>query len=315
MSLLADLQDDLQAASAAVAHAERTATLYPDVPSVLATLRTIEAHRRSLEEQFAAAANDLGLDICSYRIEFDDRRRATIASLTAALGTFQKVFTSVFDALTNGAKQRARTVSDYVLDATSFGFGYTFPGSVGFMMTLANERILMGPTKLDDAMKATLALISVRDPERVQAMTEDVGLVSVRLAHQWALENSKGHLGADISWQRQEEVKLRLRLQPQEIIEVAGSIGAAIAQEQVQVIGELLHVNVFEHTFEMIAEGKRISGTFSRAISESNPAKLPKQYLATLTINTKVALVDGEEQVSYFLVSLDEPPLFGASSP
>jgi hypothetical protein len=201
-----------------------------------------------------------------------------------------------------------------VRNATAFGFGYTFPGSVGVMMTLPNERLLVGPTQLDEAMDTTPNLISARDPDDIQKMTQTVGLASVRLAHQWALENSKGYLGADISWQRTEEVKFWLRLQPQEIVEVAGSIGAAIAHEQIQLIGELLHVNVFDHTFEMIADGKKISGTFTRAITENSPAQLPKRYLATLMVNTKVALIDGEEQISYFLVSLDDPPLFGVAS-
>ena len=306
MSLLEDLQSDLQDASAAVARAERTVALHPDVPSVLATLRTIQARQKNLEDQFAVAANSMGLDICSYRVEFEDRRYATIAGLTAALGTFQKVFTSVYDALINGPKQRVR-ISDDVADATAFGFGYTFPGSIGFMLTLSNERLLVGSTKLDDAMKDTLDLISVRDAEQIQAMTDKVGLASVRLAHQWAIENSRCHLGADISWQRLDDVKLHRRLQPQEIQEVAGSIGSAIAQEQIKITGDLLHVNFVDHTFEMVADGKIISGIFSRAISENNPARVPKKYLATLAVRTRVVPVEGEEAVTYSLLGLEDP--------
>jgi hypothetical protein len=61
MSKLAELQRDLQEASAAVAHAERTVAAHPNVASVHATLRTIQNRRASLEEQFLAAADELGL--------------------------------------------------------------------------------------------------------------------------------------------------------------------------------------------------------------------------------------------------------------
>lgn len=58
MSRLAELQRDLQNAAAAVAHAERTIAAHPNVPSVLATLKTIQNRRSSLEEQFFAAAGE-----------------------------------------------------------------------------------------------------------------------------------------------------------------------------------------------------------------------------------------------------------------
>jgi hypothetical protein len=307
MSLLIDLQHDLQDASAAVAHAERTAILHPNLPSVMATLRTIQGRRNALEEQFAAAANDAGLDICSYRVEFENPHDATIANLTAALGGFQKVFTTVYDALVNGPKKRAR-ISDDVSDATAFGFGYTFPGSVGFMMTLSNERMLLGTTKLDSAMEKTLELISTRNPEGVQEITETVGIAAVRVAHQWAADNAKARFGADIAWQRETSLKSRLRIQPQEVAQVADAFGSAIAKEQVRVTAELLIVNYEDRTFEMRDGDTVVKGTFGKAISPDKPAHVPKKYIATLTVSTKIALVDGKEDVSYFLVSLEDLP-------
>src|SRR5712671_3507446 len=98
MSRLAELQMDLQSAAAAVAHAERTLATHPNVPSVLATLRTIQNRRASLEEQLFAAADELGLDACGYRIDLEGHV-APISGLTAVLGIFQKMFTTVYDAL------------------------------------------------------------------------------------------------------------------------------------------------------------------------------------------------------------------------
>jgi hypothetical protein len=307
MSRIARLQNDLIAVSAAVARAERTVVKFPHVPSVAATLRTIQKQQEYLEEQFAAAADELGLDTCSYRIEYDDSRRATISNVTAALNAFQKVFTSVYDSVVNGPKKSAKVSAD-VTDTTAFGFAYTFPGSVGVMMTLANERLLVDKTPLDEAMAKTFELIRARTPTDIEAMTETVGLPAVRLGYKWAFENSKAGFGADIAWQRVLERKIEVRIQPPEVAELALAMGAAIAKEQVTYTGDLMHVDMNDYTFEMVADGKKIKGTFDKAISATKPAKLPKRYVATMTVSTKIAVGEGEEGASYFLVRLDDPP-------
>jgi hypothetical protein len=312
MTRLEELQYDLQDVASAIAHAERTVAKHPNIPSVLATLRTIQKRRENLEEQFAAVTDEFGLDLCSYRIEFDNQRQATISAITAALSSFQKIFTNVYHAITYGPKKTAKVSADSV-DATAFGFGYTFPGSIGFMMTLPNERLLIDKSPLDEAMERAFELIGAESKEQIEAMTEIVGLPAVRQTLLWATENAKAKLGAEIVWQRSQEARLEVRVQPKEIARLAGALSMAIAKEQSVYVGELVHVDMSEKTFEMIVEGKRVRGTFDKAISASQPAQLPKRYAATLTISTKIAVSDNESDTSYFLERLDVPEPEGHS--
>jgi hypothetical protein len=305
MRRLAEIQYDLQDVASAIAHAERTVAKHPNIPSVLATLRTIQKRRENLEEQFAAAADEIGFDLCSYRIEFEDQQQATISAVTAVLNSFQKIFTSVYHAITNGPKKTAKVSAESV-DATAFGFAYTFPGSIGFMMTLANERLLIDKTPLDEAMRHTFELIRSESKEKIEAMTEIVGLPAVRQTLQWATENAKAGLGADIVWQRSQDAKLEVRVQPKEISRLAGALSVAIAKEQDVYVGDLTHVNMTEKTFEMVVDGKPIKGTFDKAISASHPAQLPKRYAATITVSTKIAVPENETDTSYFLVRLED---------
>jgi hypothetical protein len=307
MSRLAILQADLRDVSAAIMRAERTVARFPDVPSVVATLRSIQKRKDALEVQFAAAADELGLDTCSYRIEYEDKRQATIASVTASLNSFQKIFTNVYDAVVNGPKKRAKASAE-TIEATAFGFAYTFPGSIGFMMTLANERLLVDKTPLDMAMSRTFELIQARRPDEIESMTEAVGLPAIRSAYQWAFENAKAGFGADIAWQRVLDKKIEVRVQPQEVAELAQAMGAAIAKEQVTYNGDLVQVDMTDYTFEMMVDGKKIKGTFDKAISVARPAQLPKSYVATMTVSAKIVVNEGEEGVSYFLLRLDDPP-------
>lgn len=306
MSKLADLQKDLQGAAAAIAHAERTLAAHPDVPSVHATLRAIQSRRASLEEQFFAAADDLGLDACGYRIEMTGST-ASISGLTAVLGTFQKIFTTVYDALERGTKKKAGKNSDKAIADTTLGFAYSFPGSVGVMMTIANDRHLFG-AKLDEAMEKTFQLIRAQETAELQSLTDRIGLPALRLVHQWTEENVKAGFGADIVWRRDDVVKREVRVQLPELALKAATLRSMRAEETVVVVGELLDVKVSDHTFSMQLSDKIIQGTFDKVISSQNPVQLPKTYQATLKILQKVAVDEtGKEQIDYFLVRLDPP--------
>ena len=245
MSQLGEIQERIEITGEAISRAERALALHPDRLSTAATLRAFVLMRERLERDFLREAETLELGVFSYRVEFPNRARATISGLTGALGTFQKLFTTVYDAIVNGPKKRAKPSAE-VVDATAFGFSYTFPGSVGFMMTLANERLLLGQTKLDEAMDKTFALVKTRDELGIQAMTETVGLPAVRLVHQWAVENDKAGFGADLIWQPRHGERSELRVQPQEIRDLAYVVSSAMAKEQVEAIGDLVHVNMFD---------------------------------------------------------------------
>lgn len=306
MSRIVELQRELQDAAMAVAHAERTLAAHPDMPSVLATLQTIQKRRENLQKEFTAAANELGLDVCSYRIEMPDGAPATIAAMTAILGAFQKTFTSVYDALLNGPKKTTKTSPD-VLGATSFEFAYTFPGSVGVMMTLPVERMLLDGTQLEKAIATTFELMTANNPQKIEEMTERLGVAAVRQAHHWASENAKAHFGADIAWQRDHQVLREIRMQPQELRDFAITVGLLSAKEEVVLTGELTEVSLENRTFKMKADGKMFSGTFDAAISASKPAQLPKIYKATLTVRQKVVPSNEQEEITYFLLRLDAP--------
>ena len=311
MSQLAELQRDLQDVSEAIAHGERTLAAHPDVPSVAATLRTIQKRRENLEEQFFAVANEMGLDVCSYRIEPPEYQRTTIAEMTAVLGAFQKVFTSVYDAVVNGPKKSSKA-SAAVINATAFGFAYTFPGSIGVMMTLENERLLLSETDLDVAMRKTFELMSYRDPSQIEVATKQVGLPAVRQAYEWASENAKARYGADIVWHREGVPKFQVRIQTQEIAHLASVIKNATAKEEVTLTGDLIDVSIPDKTFRMTVGDKMIEGGFDAAISHVHPVQLPRSYRATMNVQEKVVTEDGEDEITYFLLRLDPsetPPL------
>lgn len=98
----------------------------------------------------------------------------------------------------------------------------------------------------------------------------------------------------------------------QEIAQVAASIKATTAKEQVEVVGELLDVSNMKHTFRMKVNDKIIQGKFGDAISLERPVQLPQSYRATLNVLQKLVFDDGKEEIIYFLVCLESPSPEGA---
>jgi hypothetical protein len=81
-------------------------------------------------------------------------------------------------------------------------------------------------------------------------------------------------------------VKAELRVQPQEIAQLAATIKATTAKEQVTIVGELTHVDTDQKTFRMSVtdalhdgiKDKRIQGSYDQAITGLHPATLPRAY-------------------------------------
>src|SRR5258706_11812570 len=138
---LFDIQRDLQDTHAALARMELSLTKknVEQFPSLMLTVSGLKTRQQILEAEFLKAANLRGQDVCTYRL-FPREGNPTIEALTKALGSFQYLFTSVFSALKHGPIERLRT-NVALAEATSFRFGYTFPGSLGITFTLPNDRL------------------------------------------------------------------------------------------------------------------------------------------------------------------------------
>jgi hypothetical protein len=199
-----------------------------------------------------------------------------------------------------GAKKKAAKNTDKAIADTILGFAYSFPGSVGVMMTIANDRHLFG-AKLDEAMEKTLQLIRAQESEELLSLADKVGLPALRLVHQWTEENVKAGFGADIVWQRDDIVGKEVRVQLPELAVKAALLNSMRAEETIVVVGELLDVKVSDHTFSMQLSDRIIQGSFDKVISSQHPVQLPKTYQATLKILQKVVVDDtGQEEIEYF---------------
>jgi hypothetical protein len=302
---LLDIQEKLQDTSAAIARVQRAIVENPDHRSLAANLRSLEKRWSDLEENFREAAHHLELDVCHYRIVFEDR--PTLMGLTSVWGDFQNLFSLVYDGLKNGPKLLARP-SPEALEATSLGFAYSYPGSVGIVLTLSNERLLLGGTLLDEAIQSMLELVRASDAKRLAALSKRLGVPPIRAAYQWAGDQLRFGMASEVEWRRQEQVRASLLIQKAELerFRLIASETSDDEEEQTTVSVELLGADAVSHTFHLrLQDGKEIRGRCPpEVIDETHSVELPKNYRATLVKTTKIRFSTEEPEESWRLIRL-----------
>ena len=307
MSKLGQIQEFLQDTGAAIAQTDKAITIDPKSPSLAAVRRSLEKKLRNLEVDFLKAASLSGIDVCSYRLFTEVGDAPDLGSLTRAFGDFQKLVSTVYSAVKGGPKQRA-TFSAEDAKETAFEFGYAFPGSVGFVLTINNERLLIGETHLDEAMGLIFGMVKAKVPEDIHPFTKQLGSGPVRALYRWALDHVSSGLGADIDWRRGELVRSKMFLPNVAFTELRNVLDKTGEErvEEVTLNGELIAVNLATKTFRMrFDSGDDVHGKFKDAISVGHKVELPKRYTATLTKTSRIIYSREEDEDSYFLLGLE----------
>lgn len=305
MTKLLGLQEQLQDTNAAIAALQKEVAKNPSQPSLGAIRRSLEKRQNVLESDFLATAQTIGVDVCSYR-SFDEKGTVKAAPAFASIAEFQNAFSVTYDAIKNGRKQTTK-IGQQVAQETAFGFGYGFMGSVGFVLTLPNERLLVGETYLDSAMIDVFAMAKAQSPEAVLEFAKRLGVAPINAIYKWADVQTKHRLGADVDWRRGDSVKAKLFVQPQELDRLQDTIDRTSDEETapVEIDGTLDDVAHSKHTFRMTVEGGEIHGQFGDAIDPQHTVEIPGlRYRATLEKTTKTVFSTGEVKVSYFLKKL-----------
>jgi len=306
---LADIQWKIQETTEAIARLERTIKDQPTRPSLLANMKSLENRYRALEADFAAAAERCGIDICSYRI-FTEDGRLTLSGVAKALLDFQSLFALVYDALRTGRPKRKGALSEEALQEASFGLGYTFPGSLGVVLTLQKETVLFD-SKLDEAIQTVFEMAKVNTSNAIKKYARKLGVAPIRAMFNWASDLAYSESGVDIKWYRAQEVRSSLFIQKQQFTSLRRALleESEEEQEEFTMVGDLLGADVQRKSFHLRTEreGKRedIFGNFTDAISPSHTVELPKMYRATIRRTTKIRYSTEQEEIHNFLLRIE----------
>lgn len=309
MTELTEIQEKLQATTEAISRLERMMKDHPGRPSLLTNMKSLENRYSALEADFATVAGRYGIDICSYRI-FADGGRITLNGVAKALINFQSLFAQVYDALKRGPRRRGH-LSEEAVQETSFGVAYTFPGSLGVVLTLQKEAVLFDG-KLDEAIQTVFNMAKVEQSSAIKEYSRKLGPAPIRAMFNWANDLAYAESGIDVKWYRDQQVRSSLFIQKQQFTSIRRALleESEEEREEFTVAGDLLGADVQRKSFHLRIQrdGKRedVFGNFSDAISPSHTVELPKMYRATIRRTTKIRYSTEQEEVHNFLLRIED---------
>ena len=314
MSELFQIQERLQESGAAIARLDAALIENPSSASLLANSRSLRKMHRSLEADFLRAADERGLDICSYRIA-PQFKMANAAALSKVLGTFQTVFSLMYEAVRSGEPKLNKRPSEEAESKTELLVAYTFPGSLGVVFALPNPRLHFYPpdvpTYLDEAMNALFRLAKSGQSEDIAQAARTFGLGPINAVYDWAKGHAHYHLNANIEWLRSEIVRDRVTVQYPEFERLSRTIERTGEESQSEIVmrGTLVGADVMSRRFHFVDQSDEnepdVRGRFSEAISESEAKQVPGRYKATLRRTSRKNYSTDEEDVSWFLMKLE----------
>src|SRR5205085_139197 len=129
-------------------------------------------------------------------------RMANAASLSKVLGTFQTVFSLMYEAIRTGQPKLDKRPSTDAEGKTELLIAYTFPGSLGVVFALPNARLHFYPpevpTYLDEAMNALFRLAKADASEDIAVAARTFGLGPINAVYDWAKGHAQHQLNANI---------------------------------------------------------------------------------------------------------------------
>ena len=307
MATLHELSEMILDTTAALARMEQEMASAPKSRSLVLTVSSLEQRRQALEQTFEETAHGLGVDVCSYRIFAEDAQPSAV-SVARALETFQAWVSLVYGAIKQKAPRRSWNLPADLVQATCFSFGYAFPGSVGFALTLPNERLLMGESTLDESIQLTFQMARSQTPAEIAEYAERVGPVPVRAMYRWTKALVSSGIGADIQWRRESLSSNRgLLIQVPELEHLKTTIEATsdAKRETVTLSGMLVGFHSERGTFDLHLEGRaRIFGRLSENLNLAEPARVPYRYSAKMTKITQTNYSTDTDEVTWMLDAL-----------
>jgi hypothetical protein len=305
MSRLLQIQDQLLDTTAEITKLER-AFGQRQSSALSSSLKSLYKARAGLEEEFKEAAAVAQVDVVSYRL-FEGRERPTMSLVGKAMDSFQTLYAILYSAVTSKKPKDTSHLGADAIQQSAFEFAYAYSGSVGFVFTMPNERLLFGETMLDEAMAHLFDLARVKTGEQVKELARRYGFAAVRAIYNWANALCASGSGADIQWKKNDSTKGSLFMQPAQVEALRDLIAytSDSVEDQDTFGGVLLGYDSksLSFRFEPFA-GDIIRGKISEGADLPPTVTIPKKYRARIKVSTRVRYSNEDPEVNHELMAL-----------
>ncbi|SPF43699.1 hypothetical protein SBA4_3090018 [Candidatus Sulfopaludibacter sp. SbA4] len=309
MSALAEIRDRIEKTVIRIAEYEKAAARPNSPLSLVANIRALEKVQASLEREFENLAHEEELEICRYKLLPEHGQRPSISAIADAWGSYQDYFSSIYATVATRNSTKKKTARA-ARQESQFGFGYTFSGSIGVVLTIPAGVDFAKARDLREASELMRRMTKIQTPEALAGLAENAGAPAITKLGEWVQTHLAFGAGASVDWDIGGPPSPPLLVQVQEFKLLKQAMERATepikTETEHTVTGKLEGASMRNRTFEMTIDSEgEVSGNFLDAISEAQTAELPQRYEAVIRTTTSVTPSTGRSRVSHFLVKLN----------
>ncbi|SRR5712692_6037181 len=309
MADLLDVLKQIHDTEAALAKATEAAAQHPDRTSLQSAINSLRSRYEVLEKLFSSMTDEQHLDVFSYRLIPENGERYTLRTLANTLGDFQDILTLTYDAKKTGQRKERASWSADTARETDLSYGYSFSGSLGFVFTMSNERLLPQiDSVLDIAVKTIFEMAKADSSEQLNRFAKEIGIAPIRKLYKWASDHVAAGMNVDVRWKRKDEVRAALVIQQPELERLREVISKTSdeVEETIVAKGVLVGGDLPTKWFHfMPIDGKDMRGRLADSYKPHKRMELGKTYTATILKRTKKHYSTDEDDEQCLLVSLD----------
>jgi hypothetical protein len=297
----------LRECQAVVARYESGLSRLPLDETMLIGMRSAQRRLARAEASLYETSRLAQMDIVNYRIVRQNDSYPTLA-ISESLTAFQNSIFAVADSIVNGPKSKANFGAE-IRNSSSLEFGLSYPGSVGFLFLIPNQRNLLNEGVLDQSSAFIREFIAVGSSDEARDASRHMGLAAVSTLYDWVAVNAKWDNDIDYKWRRSDDVwdgeyVTNSKFQVLKSI-IENAIEPTATDSTVE--GYLVGFNVEKRNFHLISyEKDHYSGkiddvlqNFSATVSENS------RYRAKIRETEERFPATGKIKVSYNLLHLE----------
>jgi hypothetical protein len=286
---------------------ERALAASPEDKGLRITLLSARRMADRAEEELAEAAKQSDIDLCRYKVTRQTDGHYAAATFAESLVAYQDLFTALYDFVKNGMKTTASYAKE-VKQASLLNLAYTYPGSLGVLLAIPNQRDLFDKGELDQIIDSMSKVSELQTIEDVRAVAGSMGLNVVRNVFKWADQNWKSDFSVDIQWTRSDSVAKGGHVTRSQLFKITSLIQQTSDEksDDVEVVGTLVGLHYLTDVFAITtATGNTYSGRLGAGFDKGE-YKIPSVYRAKLGAKTTVKYATETTTTTYRLLALHE---------
>lgn len=290
--------------TAAVQRLEFALRKNPQDPRLSLGLGSARRRARRSQEILEAFAQQQQVDLIRYRLLNSDDFYP-IEAVADSVSAFQKSFTGAADFLESGPKAKARYAHE-IESRTRLNLAYTYPGSLGMVLAVENERDLFLQSGMDGIVEVFSQFLEVADENSAVDASRRLGSALITQLCKWVDVNAKWENSVDYVVSYARDVQRGEHVPKNKFFDLSDIFHGAKDEEPhtFKLAGMLVGLDTNDRRFHFVVPGgPDYKGSLSEEFGIA-PTTVPGRYAAQITEKVTRVVATGKESRSRTLVSL-----------